>query len=104
MNPTFMAFYQAMTKAGFDMLMGVPYVPKKDRPSPTDGKLFAATGAERDDNGFPRSDMIVAAEEEERERNARAYLDNLAEEVKNRNQPSEPTPEDAQLRRNTHHG
>jgi len=87
MNPSFMAFQQAMLKASIDLMMGVTSAPKVDREQ-TDGSLFKPTASDRDSNGFPRSDLVVAQEEfqaaEEKERNTRAHLLQLAAECRER--------------------
>ena len=81
MNPSFMAMQQAVTKSLFNMMLGIPHKPKNVKLDQTDTKLFTD---QRDDNGFPRSDLIEMAEAEQKERNTRAYLDKLAAEVKAR--------------------
>lgn len=83
MNPIFIAYQKAMMQLAMNCMMGIPHVPK-NHPSMATGSAFASTDRR---NEFPRSDMVVMAEEaeaEEKERNARKYLDNLAEEVKAR--------------------
>ncbi len=74
MNPSFMAYHKAALKASLDIMMGIPHVPKNRQ---TDGKLFAQKGG-----------PVVPVDDEEKERETRAYLDNLAAEAKARSDES----------------
>ena len=81
MNPIFPAMMQALWQANVDLMLGLPHV-SKAHAKPTDGPAFAKNI--KADAEFPRSDLIVMAEEEEAERDVRAHLDRLAEEAKAR--------------------
>ena len=78
MNPTFFAFQKAMMKVAMNTLMGLPHVPKPKR-DPNAGPAFATP-----EGAFPRSDIIMMAEEEQKERNMREHLETLTAEVKER--------------------
>jgi len=81
MNPSFMAFY----KASINLMMGVSPSKRDQRLDQTDSKLFATKPQRDPKTGFPRSDMVVEAEEAEaKELAARAHLTKLAKDVKAR--------------------
>lgn len=74
MNPSYIAYQKALAKVVSDALFGFA-PPQGDKPSDTDGPAFAKNIPE-----YPRSDMVVEAEEAK----VKAYLDKLAQEVKDR--------------------
>jgi len=78
MNPSFFAFQKAYLRASINFMMGVSHKPKAKR-DPTEGKLFSTP-----EGAFPRSDIIMMAEEEQKERNMREHLETLTAEVKER--------------------
>lgn len=79
MNPSYMAWQQAMIKQSMNFFMGIPHQPKTQKPV-EEGPAFAS----KDTKKFPRSDLIEMAEEEQKERDTRAHLDQLAKECKER--------------------
>jgi len=72
MNPSFFAFQRAYCKLALNALMGVSHVPKPKR-DPNTGPAFATT-----EGAYPRSDIIMMAEAEQKERETQKYLDDLA--------------------------
>ena len=84
MNPSFMAYQKAMCKMFTNALMGTPHIPRNVKLDQTDGKLFAVKPNRHPDTGFPRSDIIVLAEEAEKEAKVQAHLSQLAKEAKQR--------------------
>ncbi len=58
MNPIFPAMMTALMKVSFNMMMGIPHVPKPRKPI-EEGRAFKETPT-----NHLRSDMVVAMEEE----------------------------------------